>query len=155
MIRGIAREEPTETEDSFAPRGRGRGGHHHHHQNDLIGAPKVVVANEHELVVVGINAPDRPGLLLDVSKALSRLGMNLRHTEASVVKQRSISIWRCEMVDSDLPDLEEIWSVLNVSLCSHKDLVVLCFFGLSWLLIHPSLSLSLSLSLCLPITGVA
>jgi hypothetical protein len=53
-------------------------------------------------------------LLLDISKGLSRLNLNLRHTEASAVDQRSISIWRCEMLESELADLEEIWSVLNV-----------------------------------------
>ena len=79
---------------------------------------KVVVAAEKDLIAVGINARDRPGLLLDVSKALLRLNLSLRHTEASVVGQRSLSIWRCELMDSDLPDFEEIWSVLNVSLKS-------------------------------------
>jgi hypothetical protein len=118
LIRGQARGEPTEIEDSFTPRGRkaSPAAHRAQAQNDLVGAQQVVVTSEHEFVVLGINAPDRPALLLDVSKGLSRLGLNLRHTEASVVKQRSISIWRCELISSDLPDLEEIWSVLNVSL---------------------------------------
>jgi hypothetical protein len=113
LIRGHARGEPTEIEGSF-PR-KTPNSRKSQPQNDLAGAQKVVVTSEHEFVVVGINAPDRLGLLLDVSKALSRLALNLRHTEASVVKQRSISIWRCELISSDLPDLEEIWSVLNVS----------------------------------------
>ena len=76
---------------------------------------KVVVTSDNEFVVAGVDARDRPGLMLDISKGLSRLNLNLRHTEASVVGARSISIWRCELVNADLPDLEEIWSVLNVS----------------------------------------
>jgi hypothetical protein len=76
------------------------------------------VTSEYEFVVVGVNADDRPGLLLDISKGLLRLNLSLRHTEASVVGQRSISIWRCELLENDLPDLEEIWSVLNVSVAA-------------------------------------
>ena len=78
-------------------------------------AHKVVVILEHDLVVIGVDVSDRPGLLLDISKALASLHLNVRHTEASVVQQRSISIWRCELIDSDIPDLDAIWSVLNVS----------------------------------------
>lgn len=113
LIRGQARDEPTRDENLNAF-------HHHQHRNrrnnDLVGPHKVVVTSEHEFVVIGVNVKDRPGLLLDVSKGLSRLNLNLRHTEASVVGQRSISIWRCELMDSELPDLEEIWSVLNALL---------------------------------------
>lgn len=76
------------------------------------------MTSEYEFVVVGVNANDRPGLLLDISKGLLRLNLSLRHTEASVVGQRSISIWRCELLENDLPDLEEIWSVLNVSVAA-------------------------------------
>lgn len=79
------------------------------------GAPQVVVTSDHEYVVIGVNAADRPGLLLDISKGLLRLNLSLRHTEAAVVGARSVSIWRCELIDSEIPDLEEIWSVLNVS----------------------------------------
>lgn len=79
----------------------------------------VVTTDSHDnsrLVLVGINARDRPGLLLDISKGLLRLNLQLRHTEASVVDERSLSIWRCECIVSDLPDLEEVWSVLNALL---------------------------------------
>jgi UTP:GlnB (protein PII) uridylyltransferase len=110
LIRGLARDEPMgdETLHPVFPRTPRRV------NNDLTGPHKVVVTSEHEFVIVGVNAHDRPGLLLDISKGLSRLDLNLRHTEASVVDQRSISIWRCEMLESELADLEEIWSVLNV-----------------------------------------
>jgi K+/H+ antiporter YhaU regulatory subunit KhtT len=80
------------------------------------GAHKVVVTSEHGYVIVGIDTRDRPGLLLDISKGLLRLNLTLRHSEASVVKDRSISIWRCEVIGANLPDLEEIWSVMNVLL---------------------------------------
>jgi hypothetical protein len=70
-------------------------------------------------VLVGINSRDRPGLLLDISKGLLRLELQLRHTEAAVIDERSFSIWRCEFLGMQLPDVEEIWSVLNVSLYSY------------------------------------
>ncbi|KAL7576543.1 hypothetical protein ACA910_018037 [Epithemia clementina (nom. ined.)] len=75
--------------------------------------PKIVVTIEKDLVVVGINARDRSGLLLDISKGLLRLNLQIHHTEAAVVVDRSVSIWRCQVIGMDLPDVEEIWSVLN------------------------------------------
>ena len=79
---------------------------------------KIVVTIDGDLVVVGIDSRDRPGLLLDISKGLLRLKLELRHTEAAVVDERSVSIWRCEVIGTDLPDLEEIWSVLNALLAT-------------------------------------
>ena len=76
-------------------------------------APKVVVTIEKDLVVVGVDARDRTGLLLDISKSLLRFHVQLRHTEAAVVGDRSISIWRCEVRGTEIPDIEAIWSVLN------------------------------------------
>ena len=81
---------------------------------------KVVVTVEKDLVVVGINAKDRTGLMLDISKGLLRLNLQLHHTEAAVRADRSISIWRCEPSGTDLPDLEEIWSVLNALLSNES-----------------------------------
>ena len=81
---------------------------------------KIVVTIDHHLVVVGISAKDRAGLLLDISKALLRLKLELRHTEAAVRDDRSISIWRCEVMGTDLPDPEEIWTVLNALLSSER-----------------------------------
>jgi di/tricarboxylate transporter len=77
---------------------------------------KIVVTVEKDLVVVGINAHDRPGLLLDISKGLLRLDLELHHTEAAVVAERSISVWRCQPIGTELPDLEEIWSIMNALL---------------------------------------
>lgn len=110
MIRGVDRDENMDNENRAFP---ATG---HRRDANATAAHKVVVISEHDLVVVGVDSRDRPGLLLDISKGLSRLNLNLRHTEASVVGTRSISVWRCELVDNELPDLEEIWSVLNVSL---------------------------------------
>ncbi|KAG7362296.1 TrkA-C domain containing protein [Nitzschia inconspicua] len=107
LIRGSKRDEPT--------------GEVARQQKNVSLAGKVVVSSERGTVTVGVDAVDRPGLLLDISKGLVRLNLTLRHTEASVVDDRSISIWRCEAIDSDLPDLEEIWTVLSTLLESLQE----------------------------------
>jgi di/tricarboxylate transporter len=106
LIRGFQREEPVGEEQLVAS------------QKNIAptAAHKVVAVQEHDLVVIGVDVRDRPGLLLEISKALASLRLNIRHTEASVVGQRSISIWRCELIDSDIVDLDAIWSVLNALL---------------------------------------
>ncbi|CAJ1949845.1 unnamed protein product [Cylindrotheca closterium] len=109
-VRGLERDEPTAEEQLFLDKIGSR------RQLPRKGPHKVVVTSENELVVIGIDANDRPGLLLDISKGLLRLNLSFRHTEASVVHQRSISIWRCEHLETQIPDLEEIWSVLNALL---------------------------------------
>jgi hypothetical protein len=98
--------------------------------------PQIVVTSDsgsQRLVLVGINSRDRPGLLLDISKGLLRLNLQLRHTEAAVIGDRSISIWRCEYLGADLPDIEEIWSVLNVRFSPDYCLLYLYKFRLSLL----------------------
>jgi uncharacterized protein with PhoU and TrkA domain len=71
----------------------------------FTGPPKIVVAVEsqslEDVVIVGINATDRPGLLLSISKGLHSVGLQLHHTEAAVIRNRSISVWRCEFIDED------------------------------------------------------
>ncbi len=105
LIRGNQREEPVDEERLLSS------------QQDIAptAAHKVIAVKENDLVLIGVDVRDRPGLLLDISKALASLNLNIRHTEASVVGQRSVSVWRCELVDSDILDLDAIWSVLNVS----------------------------------------
>jgi UTP:GlnB (protein PII) uridylyltransferase len=66
-------------------------------------------------VLVGINARDRPGLLLDISKCLLLLDLQLHRTEAAVLDERSVSVWRCTYKNID-PDKGEVWAKLNVSL---------------------------------------
>merc|ERR1719410_1787506 len=65
------------------------------------------------IILVAVDAPDRPGLLLDISKSLLKLHLQLHHTEASVQLQRSMSVWRCEPLKRYNIDLGEIWTVLK------------------------------------------
>ena len=87
----------------------------------LTGPAKVVVSIDtqdlDEVVIVAVNANDRPGLLLEISRGLHSLGLELHHTEASVMEGRSISIWRCAFIDDGgHPDAIEIETVLNETL---------------------------------------
>lgn len=50
-------------------------------------------------LLIGINARDRSGLLLDISKSLLQLDLQVHRTEAAVIDGRSISVWRCIYVD--------------------------------------------------------
>lgn len=68
------------------------------------------------LVLIGVNALDRPGLLLDISKCFLRLNLQLHRTEAAVLDERSVSVWRCTYMDNIDPDAGEISAVLSVSL---------------------------------------
>jgi predicted amino acid-binding ACT domain protein len=80
-------------------------------------AQVVVTTNSSDsrrLVLIGVNAPDRPGLLLDISKGLLRLNLQLHHTEAAVVGERSVSVWRCTHLEDKEADMEEIRAVLSV-----------------------------------------
>ena len=92
----------------------------------VIVAPDPTTSKKN-VILIGINAPDRPGLLHDISKGLARLSLQALRTEASVVGLRSVSIWRCEVGGAlrrerrvrygvDEGDVEEIWSVLNALL---------------------------------------
>lgn len=87
-----------------------------------VNAPPKIVAHVDiddsltKLVVVAIDATDRPGLLLDISKTLIRLGLNFHRTEAMVIEGRSLSLWRCEVMENGVSDIEEIWSVMNAML---------------------------------------
>jgi uncharacterized protein with PhoU and TrkA domain len=129
MIRGTTRHVPTKEEGRIIRRSLmgndtrrssilGRG------PKRVInrpGAYKVAVAIDEGAVIVGVDARDRHGLLLDISKGLVRLNLTLHHSEASTINDRSISIWRCEVADenkkSSSPD--EIQSVLNAMLESN------------------------------------
>lgn len=81
---------------------------------------RVVVAQQDDLVIIAIDAFDRSGLLLDISKCLSRLQLGLRHTEAAVRSNvRSLSIWRCQAMALDESDstsdkyMCEVWTVVQ------------------------------------------
>eukprot|EP00984_Skeletonema_dohrnii_P019718 scaffold9483_cov111-Skeletonema_dohrnii-CCMP3373.AAC.2 len=78
----------------------------------ITGLPKVVVAVDsqslEDVVIVGINAADRPGLLLNISKGLHSVGLQLHHTEAAVILDRSVSVWRCEFIEDVRMEPEEM-----------------------------------------------
>lgn len=95
--------------------------------------PQIVAAEQNDVVGVGINCCDRPGLLLDISRGLLRLNLQLRNTEAAVVGERSISVWRCEQMRSEESlhfNLEEVWSVLHSLLSSENGIYVMKQRGL-------------------------
>mmetsp|Transcript_27097 Transcript_27097/g.40742 ORF Transcript_27097/g.40742 Transcript_27097/m.40742 type:complete len:1257 (+) Transcript_27097:197-3967(+) len=107
VIRGIAK---LDTIDGFASS---------KNISTTTNAPTKIIAvadKDDPAVVVGVNTRDRPGLLLDVSKTLIRLGLNVHRTEAMVLDGRSLSLWRCEVMEDGVSDIEEIWSVLNAML---------------------------------------
>jgi di/tricarboxylate transporter/predicted amino acid-binding ACT domain protein len=65
--------------------------------------------------VLGVSATDRPGLLHDISQGLNRLRVQLLHCEASVVANRSVSIWRLQSMDQSTTR-EEIRTVIEALL---------------------------------------
>ena len=109
MIRGFDSSEPFKADSG-------------HKECRLSGPAKVVVSIDtqdfDDVVIVGVNVFDRPGLLLDISRGLHSLGLQLHHTEASVIQGRSISIWRCGMIDDDTsPDglhMQDFLQVIGV-----------------------------------------
>lgn len=108
MIRGYNPSEPLPEELDSVPR-----------EAKLSGPAKIIVAIDsqdlEDMVIIGINAADRPGLLLLISRGLHSLDLQLHHTEASVILNRSISIWRCSMIQEGTADAAEMQAVLSVS----------------------------------------
>ena len=79
---------------------------------------KIVIAtadNRSRSLLIGINARDRPGLLLDISKCLLELKLQVHRTEAAVCDEQSVSIWRCSHIENDEFDAEQISAMLRVS----------------------------------------
>jgi UTP:GlnB (protein PII) uridylyltransferase len=66
-------------------------------------------------LLIGINARDRSGLLLDISKSLLQLDLQVHRTEAAVIDGRSISVWRCTYAEDKVPDSEQMTALLSVS----------------------------------------
>jgi predicted amino acid-binding ACT domain protein len=79
---------------------------------------QIVVAPDNRshssLVLIGVNTHDRPGLLLDISKCLLQLKLQVHRTEAVVHDEQSISVWRCSNVENEESDAEQISAMLNV-----------------------------------------
>lgn len=65
------------------------------------------------MVIIGINSPDRPGLLNKISKCLAEMQLQCHRTEAAVIGIRSLSVWRCERLERSRNDLNEIEVSLN------------------------------------------
>jgi di/tricarboxylate transporter len=99
--------------------------------NSLAPATIVVtpdpLTSKKNVILIGVNASDRPALLHDLSKGMKKLSLQTLHNEASVVGLRSISVWRCEVGGGlraerrrregvDETDIQEIWSVLHALL---------------------------------------
>jgi Trk K+ transport system NAD-binding subunit len=51
-------------------------------------------------VIVAVDTIDRPGLMVKISDTLFEQGLQVRHSEAKVVQDRSLSIWRCTAIDN-------------------------------------------------------
>lgn len=100
-------------------------------RRSITAAPKIVATIEKDLVVVGVDARDRPGLLLDISKGLLQFNLQLHHTEAAVVEGRSLSIWRCEPIGVEIVDVEQVWTVLTALLEGHNGILAIKKRGLS------------------------
>lgn len=81
---------------------------------------QIAIATEsrsgHGLILIGVNVPDRPGLLLDFCKGLLRLNLQVHRTEAVVVGERSVSVWRCDYLEKTETDREKISAVLSALL---------------------------------------
>lgn len=90
---------------------------------------RVVVTREHKLVVVAVDTLDRSGLLLDISKCLGELELELHHTEAAVRNNRALSIWRCENRSKEFNE-KEVWSVLQALLARDEGLRAVKLRGL-------------------------
>ncbi|CAB9507029.1 Sodium/sulfate cotransporter [Seminavis robusta] len=112
MIRGIERDESEDIGSAGTPKKR----RHPSARRTVTAAPKIVATIEQNLVVIGVDSRDRPGLLLDISKGLLSFNLQLHHTEAAVVDGRSLSIWRCEPIGTELVDVEEVWTVMTALL---------------------------------------
>jgi di/tricarboxylate transporter len=91
----------------------------------------IVTLDETEkIVLVGVDCEDHAGLMKQISDAIVQQGLNVRHSEAKVIADRSLSVWRCEtLVGSSSTvtprDLDDIWfGVYQHLKDSDRDLVV-------------------------------
>jgi di/tricarboxylate transporter len=76
----------------------------------------VTLDSSEKVILVGINCQDRPGLLMDISNAISSNSLNLRHSEAKVFGDRSLSVWRCESLEASTPDLDVLGAAITNAL---------------------------------------
>jgi di/tricarboxylate transporter len=67
-------------------------------------------SNASRAIIVAVDTIDRPGLMTQLSDTLFKQGLQVRHSEAKVVQDRSLSIWRCTAIDQNAHlDYEAIW----------------------------------------------
>jgi di/tricarboxylate transporter len=90
----------------------------------------VALDETEQTVLVGVDCEDHPGLLMHISDGIGQQGYNLKHSEAKVIGDRSLSVWRCEAPHTaiangtTLPDLDELWSnIYAVLKAADRDLV--------------------------------
>ena len=80
----------------------------------------VALDETEQIVLLGVDCEDVPGLLKHISVGISEQGFNVRHSEARVFDNRSLSVWRCESIDKSkhpqLSDLDDLWRVVYQSL---------------------------------------
>ncbi len=86
--------------------------------------PQIIVHVEDDLAIIGVNCKDRSGVLQDISECITRLSLQCRRTEAIAFCFRSISVWRCELLNKGGVDAEEIWDAVKVSICDVQLLLV-------------------------------
>jgi di/tricarboxylate transporter len=65
------------------------------------------------LLLVAVDTPARPGLHTDISTIFLQQGLEIRHSEATVIGQQSLSVWCCQSLKTILPDLGDLWSTLS------------------------------------------
>jgi di/tricarboxylate transporter len=89
----------------------------------------VALDETEQTVLVGVDCEDHPGLLMHISDGIGQQGYNLKHSEAKVIGDRSLSVWRCEAPHTLTangtapPDLDELWSnVYEVLKAADRDL---------------------------------
>lgn len=83
-------------------------------------ATKIIVTSDafhtKGAVMIGIDCYDRAGLLMEISKAIFSQNLQLKHSEAKVIDGRSLSIWRCQTIESAEIEIEELYTALSTKL---------------------------------------
>eukprot|EP00931_Biecheleriopsis_adriatica_P045305 TRINITY_DN25968_c0_g1_i2.p1 TRINITY_DN25968_c0_g1~~TRINITY_DN25968_c0_g1_i2.p1 ORF type:complete len:843 (+),score=141.41 TRINITY_DN25968_c0_g1_i2:53-2530(+) len=72
-------------------------------------------ADPHTMLTLGIDTMHQVGLLHDISRGLSRLHVTLVQSEVAVVRQRSFSLWRCQLVDGGQLNKTKMGEIANLT----------------------------------------
>jgi hypothetical protein len=92
--------------------------------------------SHNHIVLVGVNTIDCPGILLDILKCLLKLNLQVHHTEAAVLDEQLVSVWRCSHIENEEYDVDHILAMLNVrgatphivTCALFKGLMITCYF---------------------------